>query len=264
MVSMFERGDAQDLGLAALEQRRAVHARDHRRPRRTAVRMSVRPRPSMRTLSRSTRSRTSDLFSERNAAPISFSRPSNCAPTFSRTAALISSSRSSRSCLPAIVSAGGECRPWRQPRRRRRRRPRSRGRPGTPGPAWRPAGQLGLGLAQLLDERLGGLETAGDDLLGRRLRAGLDEVPGLLGGLGLDHHDRDVTGLGDAAGDDHVEDGVLELAVRRERDPLAVDQRDAGAADRAGERQAGELGGQRRGVDREHVVGRGRGRARAR
>ena len=34
-----------------------------------------------------------------------------------------------------------------------------------------------------------------------------------LGGLGLDHHDRDVTGVGDPAGDDHVEDGVLELAV---------------------------------------------------
>ena len=41
----------------------------------------------------------------------------------------------------------------------------------------------------------------------------------------------------------------------RERDPLALDERDAHAADRAGERQAGELGGHRRGVDREHVVG---------
>ena len=40
-------------------------------------RMSARPRPSMRTLSRSTRSRTSCLFSARNAAPTSFSRPSN-------------------------------------------------------------------------------------------------------------------------------------------------------------------------------------------
>ena len=58
-------------------------------------------------------------------------------------------------------------------------------------------GELGLRLAQLLDEGLGGVQTAGDDLLGRRLGAALDEGPGLLGGLGLDHHDRDVTGLGD-------------------------------------------------------------------
>ena len=86
-------------------------------------------------------------------------------------------------------------------------------------------------------------------------RAGLDEVPGLLGGLGLDHHDRDVAGLGDPARDDHVEDGALELAVGRERDPLALDEGHADAADRAGERQAGELGGQGRGVDRQHVVG---------
>ena len=73
--------------------------------------------------------------------------------------------------------------------------------------------------------------------------------------LGLDHHDRDVTGLGDPAGHDHVEDGVLELAVRRERDPLALDERHTHAADGAGERQARELGGHRRGVDRQHVVG---------
>ena len=38
-------------------------------------------------------------------------------------------------------------------------------------------------------------------------------VDGLLGGLGLDHHDGDVTGLGDATGDDHVEHGRLELRV---------------------------------------------------
>ena len=39
-----------------------------------------------------------------------------------------------------------------------------------------------------------------------------------------------------------------------EADPLVADQGDADAADRAGERQAGELGGQRRGVDRDDVV----------
>ena len=68
-------------------------------------RMSVMPRPSMRTWSVRIRRRTSFLFSDRNAAPISFSRPSNCGATFSSTAALTSSMRDSRSCLPAIVSA---------------------------------------------------------------------------------------------------------------------------------------------------------------
>ena len=102
------------------------------------------------------------------------------------------------------------------------------------------AGELLLRLGDLLEERLGGLEPAGDDLLGRRLRAVADELDGVLGRLGLDHHDRDVAALDHAAGDDHVEDGALELAVGRERDPLAVDQRDADAGDRAAERQAGE------------------------
>ncbi|MGY3679306.1 hypothetical protein ACVWXU_002929 [Streptomyces sp. TE33382] len=70
----------------------------------------------------------------------------------------------------------------------------------------------------------------------------------------LDHHDRDVAVLQDATGDDHVEDGVLELGVRREGDPLALDQGDTGAADRAGEGQAGQLRGAGGGVDRDHVV----------
>ena len=73
-------------------------------------------------------------------------------------------------------------------------------------------GQLGLGPAQLGDERLGRLETLGDDLLGRPGGAAGDELDGVLGGLGLDHHDRDVAGLEHAAGDDHVEGGALELA----------------------------------------------------
>ena len=37
----------------------------------------------------------------------------------------------------------------------------------------------------------------------------------------------------DPAGDDHVEHGLLQLLDGRERDPLAFDQRDAHAADRA-------------------------------
>ena len=68
-------------------------------------RMSVRPRPSMRTPSEMIRSRTSFLVSDRNAALISFSRPSNCSASFSLASALTRSVSASRSCLPAIVSA---------------------------------------------------------------------------------------------------------------------------------------------------------------
>ena len=113
--------------------------------------------------------------------------------------------------------------------------------------------QLQLGLAQRPEERLGGLQTLGDDLFGGRGGAAGDELDGVLGGLGLDHHDRDVV-TGDATGDDHVEDGLLQLRVGRERDPLALDQGDPDAGNGAGERQAGDLGGRGRGVDREHVV----------
>ena len=99
------------------------------------------------------------------------------------------------------------------------------------------------------------VEATGHDLLGRRLGAALHECDGVLGRLGLDHHDRDVAGLGHATGDDHVEDGRLELLVGRERHPPALDEGHADATDGAREGQAGELGGQRRGVDGQHVVG---------
>jgi hypothetical protein len=75
----------------------------------------------------------------------------------------------------------------------------------------------------------------------------LDEVPAVLGGLGLDHHDRDVAVLEDATGDHQVEHGLLDLRGRRERDPLvgvlavARDEREADTGDGAGERQTGDL-----------------------
>ena len=59
----------------------------------------------MRTPSLMTRSRTSFLVSERNAALISFSRPSNCSPSLATARALTRSVSVSRSCLPGIVSA---------------------------------------------------------------------------------------------------------------------------------------------------------------
>src|SRR5665648_1157841 len=115
--------------------------------------------------------------------------------------------------------------------------------------------QVGLRDAQRPDERLGRLQTLRDDLLRRRGRAlGGDQVPGADGRLGLDHRDRDVV-TDDAAGDDHVEGGPRPLGVAREGDPLAVDERDPHTRDRAGERQAGDLGGEGGGVDRQDVVG---------
>ena len=144
------------------------------------------------------------MVSERYAAPTSFSRPSNLGATASTASALTRSSSVSRSCLSAIVSAAPSG-------------SRDRGLDGLEDVVavveeereltGRLGGLLGeplLRLAQHPDERLGGLEALGDDLLGRRRGATGDERDRADGGLGLDHHDRDVV-TDDAAGDDHVE-----------------------------------------------------------
>ena len=120
-------------------------------------------------------------------------------------------------------------------------------------------GHLELSLAQGLNEGLGGLEAFGHDIFGGSGGAGLNELPLVPAAAGLDHHDRNVFGavfLGDdAASDNDVEHGTLELAPAREGDPLAVDQSQTGTTDRACEGQAGDLGGHGRGVDRQNVVG---------
>ena len=116
--------------------------------------------------------------------------------------------------------------------------------------------ELVLSLANHLDERLGGLKTGGHDFL---IRLGLalvvDEVPGVLAGAGLDHGDGDVTVLDNAAGDHNLEHGALTLAPAREGDPLAVDQGQTHTGDRAFERQTGNHGGGRGGVQGDDVVG---------
>ena len=61
--------------------------------------------------------------------------------------------------------------------------------------AGRGGGQRLLGGAQLGDERLGGLEAPGHDVLCRCLGATGDLLQHVLGGLCLDHHDRDVGGV---------------------------------------------------------------------
>ena len=115
--------------------------------------------------------------------------------------------------------------------------------------------ELGLGLADHLDERLGGFKTAGDDFL---VRLGLafvvDEVPCVLAGTGFDHGDGDVAVLDNAAGDHDFEHGAFALAPAREGDPLAIDQGQTHAGDRAFERQAGDHGGGGGGVQCDDVV----------
>ena len=114
-------------------------------------------------------------------------------------------------------------------------------------------GDLYLRCAQHTDERLGSLEALSHDLFGGRLRALRDEVEGIVGGLSLDHHDGDVIAH-HTTGNDHVEHGALHVGVAGEAHPLTVDERHTDATDGAGERQASELGRHRRRVDGEHVV----------
>ena len=118
--------------------------------------------------------------------------------------------------------------------------------------------QVCLCLAQCLDERLCSLKALGNNLFGRGGGAlFLDEGPGVVGSFGFNHHDGNVV-ASDAAGYDHVEDGVFQLAVLREGNPLGtvsvVNQGNANATDRAGERQTGKLGRHRGCVDGNHVV----------
>src|SRR6478609_8384615 len=104
------------------------------------------------------------------------------------------------------------------------------------------------------DPLLGGLEPVGDGFLGDLRRALLVELPRGLGATGLHHHDRDLTGVGPAPGDDELERRLVALLVRRVRDPGTVEVREAHGADRAVERDARDH--QRRGgtVDRDDVV----------
>ena len=100
-----QRGDAQDLGLAALEQRRAVHPRDHADLGVTAG--GCRPGRGRRCgPCRAARARGRASCSASGTPRRSPSRdPRTGRRAARRPAALISSSSASRSCLPAMVSA---------------------------------------------------------------------------------------------------------------------------------------------------------------
>ena len=79
-------------------------------------------------------------------------------------------------------------------------------------------------------------------------------MPCVLAGTGFDHGDGDVAVLDNAAGDHDFEHGAFALAPAREGDPLAVNQGQTHAGDRAFERQTGDHGGGGGGVQCDDVV----------
>ena len=218
------------------------------------------PRPSMRMPSSTMRLRTIFFCSDRTAALISLSRPSNSAPS--------------------VVHDGGDggvggqrcarpCRRWRWPRRCGRcrprppgRRPRRRSRPGSRKAIGGFGAELGStssfwSVDRLLDPgswppRGPAAMTSSVDLGG----AVLVVAPGVLGAAGLDHHDGDVAVVERTAGHDQLEGGLVALLVGGVGDPLAVGgEGHAHGADGAVEGDAGEHQGGGGAVDGQHVVG---------
>ena len=123
--------------------------------------------------------------------------------------------------------------------------------------------QASLRLTQGLDERLSSLKALSHGGLLRGRSTFLDALSHVHAGAGLHHHDGDVilaALLHDAAGHNHVEQCALMLFIVREGYPLAFwvlvvgDECHAHAADRARNRQAGELRRGRRAVDGDNVV----------
>jgi hypothetical protein len=150
----------------------------------------------MRTLSRRIRSRTSFFWTARYAAEISFSRPCEGLALAGQVgledllslvelglAVLLAGDREQLAQLVGGRRLDGVVRVRLVVQEDRELLHLFRGG----------AGELLLRAAQGRDRLLGGLQTGGHDLLGRRLLAlVLDEVPRRIRGLGLDHHDRDV------------------------------------------------------------------------
>ena len=250
-----QRGDAQDLGLAALEQRRAVHARDHADLGGQGTDVGQPAAVDAHLVGEDLL--PDELLGQR---PV---RPGDLLLAARELLGQLGDELGLEGLgrLLALLLVGDRHH-LRQLGRRGCRRPRRTRRPGSPGRSGTPRSSSGTCAAssacashRALMNGLAASRPAATTCFGRRGLAAADEVPGLLGGLGLDHHDRDVTVGEHAAGHDHVEGRLLELVDVGEADPLVADQGDADAADRAGERQARQLGGHRRGVDRDDVVG---------
>ncbi len=119
--------------------------------------------------------------------------------------------------------------------------------------------QLALQEDRLADPGLGGLEALGQHLFVDLGRTGLVVVPRVLGPAGFHHHDGDV-GLGGliegAAGDHQLEGGGVALLEGGMRDPGPVDAvGHPDGADRPVEGDARDHQGGRGGVDSQDVVG---------
>ena len=107
----------------------------------------------------------------------------------------------------------------------------------------------------LADPHLAGLETTGEGVFVDLRGAVLVQLPGVGGAAGLDHHHSDVVTV-ETAGHDHLEGRLVGLFVGWERDPFAVGRpAHAHGADRALEGDRRGAQGERRGVEGEDVVG---------
>ncbi|CAB4561856.1 unannotated protein [freshwater metagenome] len=115
--------------------------------------------------------------------------------------------------------------------------------------------ELTLQRDRLLDPGLAGLEATGErGLVDLGCAVGV-VLEALRGTTGLDHHDRDVARVELTTGDDELERAGLALFVGRVGDPLAaLAVGHADGADRTVERDARDHQRRRGGVDAEHVV----------
>ena len=222
-------------------------------------RMSVADRPSSRTPSSITRLRMTFFCNCFHAGPNSDARAANASsPSVSATWVRVSSLSALERLLardlvgqdrrrqPVLREAGHQLVQVLAEQRRGHERP---------GRDVDLLEELELHLDDLGDRALGGLEALRDDALGRGGGALREQRPGVVGRLPLDHQDVDLAGVVAAAGDDHVERGLLGLLERGVHDPLVVDQGHAHRSDGTVERQAGDAGGERRPVHGGDVVG---------
>jgi len=219
----------------------------------------------MRSPSLTTRWRTSFLVSDRMAALISFSRPSKLLrqtlvredldPVLFR-APLLLAGDSQR--LGELVGHGAGDRledVLAVVDEHRELRRGGRGETGLD----RGGGEDPLRFAQRRDKRLGGLEALGDGFPSSGATApvfsasasslsvcGVDSASTIMIATSPSSSIRPATTMSNVASSSC---GCVGKAT-----PLVLDQRDPDAADRAGERQARELGGHGCGVDRHHVV----------
>ena len=116
--------------------------------------------------------------------------------------------------------------------------------------------QFLLELDDLADVLLGELEATGQHGLVDLGGSGFVDIPRGSGTTGLDHHHGDISVVVDPTGHDHLERRVGALFVGRVGDPLTGGRPgDPGCADRTVERNSRQQQCGRGGVERQHVIG---------